>query len=103
MQFMVTGRDASDDGALHRRMAARDAHIATCDSLFEDGRLLVGFVLVDDNDKMIGSSLVFNVDSRQALDELLAEEPYVTQNVWESVEVQPCRLGPTFSGLFPRV
>jgi uncharacterized protein len=100
MQFVVTGRDAIDDGALARRLEARDAHIATCDVLFKSGKLLFGVALLDDHDTMVGSSMVFDTESRQELDEILAVEPYVQQHVWATVDVQLCRLGPTFKPLF---
>jgi uncharacterized protein YciI len=100
MQFLVTGRDGTDEGALERRLKTRDAHIAMCDTLFNQKKLLFGVALLDDNEKMVGSNMVFDVESREELDALLAVEPYVTGNVWETIDIQPCRLGPTFSVLF---
>lgn len=100
MQFLVTGRDSTDDGALDRRLAARADHISVSDELFNQGKLLFGVALVDSTDKMVGSSMVFETESREELDTILAAEPYVVQKVWNTVEVEPCRVGPTFLKLF---
>jgi uncharacterized protein YciI len=102
MQFLVTGRDSTDADALDRRMAARPAHIEACDALFKNGTLLFGVALKNDEGTMIGSAMVFDVPSRASLDELLAAEPYVQQGVWESFDVEPCQVGPTFLGLFEK-
>lgn len=100
MQFVVTGRDGTDDGALERRMAVRHQHVATLDSLFKQGKALFGIALTDDAGKMVGSKVVYEVKDRAELDELLATEPYVVGEVWKDVEVQPCMVGPTFKQLF---
>ena len=100
MQFLVTGRDGTDEGALDRRMASRGAHIEVCDALFKSGKLLFGVVLTNDEGTMIGSSMVFDTESREELDVLLESEPYVQNKVWASVDVQPCKLGPTFLSLY---
>jgi uncharacterized protein YciI len=102
MQFLVTGRDRTDEGALGRRMAARPAHIETCDILFKSGKLIFGVALKNDDGKMIGSAMVFDVESREELDAILAEEPYVVQKVWQPFVVEPCQLGPTFLSLYEK-
>jgi uncharacterized protein YciI len=100
MQFLVTGRDGTDEAALGRRMASRSAHIEACDVLFKSRKLLFGVALTNDEGTMVGSSMVFDTDSREELDALLAVEPYVQNNVWATVDVQPCKLGPTFLSLY---
>ena len=45
--------------------------------------------LLDDEGKMKGSMLVMEFESRQELDEYLANEPYVQEHVWEKIEVEP--------------
>ena len=37
---------------------------------------------------MIGSLLVMEFESREQLDEYLASEPYVVEQVWERIEVE---------------
>jgi len=43
--------------------------------------------------------LICNFKDRQELDEWLKIEPYVIRRVWEKIEVQPCRVGPSFQNL----
>ena len=100
MQFVVIGRDAKDDKALERRMESRAEHIALCDAALASGNQLYGAALLDDEGKMCGSVMVFEMPSRAALDEYLKKEPYVTNRVWGDVEVIACKTGPSFEKIF---
>jgi len=99
MQFLVIGRDGDDDGARERRRAARDAHVAKGKELDASGHRVVGVILVGADGEPSGSALVVDFASRELLDEWLAVEPYVTEGVWRSVEVEECRVGPSFARL----
>ena len=99
-QFVITAKDYTDSGALERRMGARAAHIAYCDECAARKELLVGAAILDEQGKMIGSTLIVSFESRECVDAWLAKEPYVTAKVWEDVTVVPCLIGPTFRGLF---
>ncbi|MET9318179.1 hypothetical protein ABZX12_40695 [Kribbella sp. NPDC003505] len=50
---------------------------------------------------MIGSLLVLDFPTRADLDAWLAIEPYKTGEVWRRTEVQPCRVDPSFTGMYP--
>lgn len=95
MQFLVIARDYAD--ALDRRMAVREEHVARGNDMRDRGELLFAVAILDDDSKMIGSLMVLNLASRQHVDEWLKSEPYVTGNVWENIEVLPCRVGPSFA------
>lgn len=99
MQFLVLGYDGTDDQAISRRMAVRDDHIALGDKMRDAGTMLYGAAILDDGGKMIGSVLICDFPSRVELDEWLTIEPYVTGRVWERIEVQPCKVGPSFVGM----
>ncbi len=101
MQFMVLAHDHRDESALARRMAARDAHLALARQHIDSGNLLYAVALLNERGEMCGSLLVTEYDSRAHLDEWLAVEPYVTGQVWQTVSVTPCRVGPTFAGKKP--
>jgi len=101
MQFLVLGYDGSDEGALERRMTVREAHIALGDKMREQGTMLYGAAILDDHGKMIGSALICQFDSREQLDEWLKVEPYVTGNVWQTIDVRPCKVGPSFAKVAP--
>ena len=96
MQFIVTGLDGDDDGALTRRTAVRDAHLAGVVELKQSGKILFGTAILDDNEKMIGSVMVVDFSDRAELDQWLKVEPYVTGDVWRKIEVAPCRVAPMF-------
>lgn len=98
MQFLVLGYDGTDEHALERRLAVREAHIKLGDQLVAQGNLLFGVALLDEAGKMIGSALIAEYPSRQDLDAWLAVEPYITGDVWRTVKVHPCRVGPSFVG-----
>lgn len=102
MQFVVIARDAKDDQALDRRMAARADHIAACDQALARGEQLYGAALLNDEGKMCGSIMVFEYPSRADLDAWLKKEPYIAAKVWDDVEIIPCKTGPSFEKLFAK-
>jgi len=46
--------------------------------------------------QMIGSVMIVEFNSRAELDSWLAEEPYVTGNVWQKIDIKPCKVAPSF-------
>ena len=95
MQFIVTGYDGTDDKALDRRMAAREAHLAMAKEMHESGHWLYAAAILDQGGKMTGSMIVCEFESRQALDqEWLDKEPYVLGKVWKKSRLQGPRLRP---------
>jgi uncharacterized protein YciI len=52
----------------------------------------VGGAILDDGGRMIGSVLVMDFETRDALDEWLRNDPYTTEGVWERVDVLPYRV-----------
>ncbi len=97
MQYLITAYDGKDSEALSRRMAARGAHIETGDRMKAAGELHFAAAILNDEGAMIGSMMVTEFSSRAELDSWLKVEPYVTGNVWETIDVQPCRVGPSFA------
>lgn len=95
MHFMVTGHDGKDEGAFNRRMAVREAHLNLFKENVEKGLFLYGAGLLDKKQKLIGSMIVCEFDSEQALKEKwLNTEPYVTGNVWDEIKIQPILIPP---------
>lgn len=89
MQFIVIGRDGTDENALERRMAAREAHLETAKKMHESGNWLYAAAILDDEGKMAGSMIVCDFESREALErQWLDNEAYVKGNVWETVEIK---------------
>lgn len=84
MQFIVKAYDG--EGMLEKRMAVRPRHLEGMNKLGK--HIICAGGLLDDAGKMKGSVLVLEFDSRAELDDYLASEPYITEEVWEKVEVE---------------
>ena len=91
-QYLVTGYDFTDEGAQERRMNVRPHHIDALKVLKENGNYLMGGAVLDDDGKMIGSVLIMQFETEEALLAWKQGEPYITQKVWESVDVKPFKV-----------
>ena len=94
MQFVVTAMDYTDAGALDRRMAQREAHLAGVRQLIASGNFLSGGAILDSTGRMIGSTLHVDFPDRAELDAMLQRDPYVLGKVWERIDVREARLVP---------
>lgn len=92
MQFLIIGKDGTDEHALERRMAVRADHLKLGDNMEESGERWYGCVMLDDNNNMIGSMAIMDFPSEKELNEWLKREPYVTGKVWKTVEVYKCNV-----------
>ncbi len=92
MQFSLVAHDYKDDDALNRRIACREAHLDGLRVLAKDGIFISGGVVVDATGKMVGSNAHFSFPDRAALDRWLETEPYVTNRVWEQIEINEIKL-----------
>ena len=84
MQYIIKAYDG--ENMLDKRMAVRPRHLEGMDKLGK--HIIVAGGILDEAGKPKGSVLVLEFDSRAALDEYLANEPYVVEHVWEKVEVE---------------
>ncbi len=95
MQFIVLGYDGADEGAPARRMAAREAHLKGLVEKIEQGIFLYGAAILDEDGKMIGSLIICDFPSRDALKEQwLKNEPYVVGEVWKRIEIVRAQVPP---------
>ena len=92
MQFLLVAFDGTDPNALERRMKVRPDHLEKIAVLKKRGEFLLGGAILDDNEKMIGSMIVYEFPDRTALDASLENEPYVIHSVWEKIDIMPYRL-----------
>ena len=93
-QFIIIGKDGTDAAAPERRQAARAAHLQyTQDHL---KYFKTAAAMLDEAGQMNGSIMIGDFPDRAALDAWLAAEPYVTGQVWATVEIIPCKIGPAF-------
>ncbi len=92
MQFLLIAYDGTDPGAPDRRMKVRPEHLEKISVLKKSGEFLLGGAILDDKGRMIGSMIVYEFPDREALEQRLKEEPYITGNVWQKIEIHPYRL-----------
>ena len=85
MQFLVRAYDG--EGKLDKRMEVRPRHLEGMKKLNE--HIISAGGLLDDEGKMKGSALIMDFKSRRELDDYIAGEPYVVENVWEKIEIEP--------------
>ncbi len=95
MQFLVIAYDGTDENAMQRRLAAREAHLKTFKENCEKGLFYYGAAILSEDGRMIGSMIVCEFPSRAELDaQWLEHEPYVLGNVWKTVEVKRAQVPP---------
>lgn len=92
MQYLLLAYDATDPEAAERRLNFRKEHLENIALLKKSGEFLFGGAILNDDGKMIGSTIVYEYPDRQSLDEMLKVEPYVTGGVWKEIQIQPFRL-----------
>ncbi len=94
MGYAVLAFDGDDEGALGRRMAARERHLAVIDAWAADGRLALGVPLFTAAGRPAGSLMVLEVLDQAELDAYLAAEPFNQEGVWQRVETHGFRIAP---------
>lgn len=91
-QYLITGYDFTDEDALHRRLSTRPHHIDQLKELKEKGNYIKGGAILDDAGKMIGTVMFMQFDTEEELGAWQQGEPYITQKVWETVDVKPFKV-----------
>lgn len=84
MQFIIKAYDGA--GKLKKRMEVRPRHLEGMQKLGD--HLICAGGLLDDEGKMKGSALILDFDSREELDNYVANEPYVLEKVWEKIDIE---------------
>lgn len=93
MLYSIVGTDFP--GSLENRMAARPEHVARLQALKAQGRLILAGPnpSIDSPDPaeagFSGSIIIAEFDSLQQAQQWADEDPYIKQNVYQSVEVKP--------------
>ena len=84
MDFLIKAYDG--EGMLDKRMAVRPRHLEGMKKLGK--QIICAGGLLDEEGKMKGSALVLEFPDRAALDAYMKNEPYVTEGVWQKIEVE---------------
>jgi len=91
-QYLITGYDFTDAGALDRRMVVRPHHLDKGAEMRKTGNYIFGGAILNDEGKMIGSVMVMQFETEEELEAWKQGEPYITQGIWESVDVKPFKV-----------
>jgi uncharacterized protein YciI len=91
-QYIVTGYDFTDTDALQRRMNVRPHHLDAAAELRKTNNYVLGGAILNDEGKMIGSVMILQFDTEEELEAWKQGEPYITQGIWESVDVKPFKV-----------
>lgn len=93
MQYLVIAYDKKD--VLDKRLAVRDLHVKGARDFMEKGNILQAGAFIED-DKMVGSTLFVDFDTKEELDEWLKSEPYVKNGVWDmdKIKILPIKVLP---------
>jgi len=81
--FVIIGHDAPE--GKDKRPTVRPAHLAHLEPLAQAGRVLLAGPFTDGT----GSLIVIEAESREAVWQIVARDPYVTEGVFNHVEVKP--------------
>ena len=90
MQFRITAYDYTDKDALARRMAVRPRHLENILKVMEENKILCAGGITNEAGAPIGSFLIMDFPTREALDKYLESEPYISEKVWETVKIERC-------------
>ncbi|KAJ2958410.1 hypothetical protein NQZ79_g5971 [Umbelopsis isabellina] len=84
MRFIFLAYDHTDPGALERRLAVRQEHLKEAVPDKRNGFILEGGAILDNHTSknMIGSSMLIEAESEQAVWDRLRRDIYCTGNVW---------------------
>jgi uncharacterized protein YciI len=91
-QYVVHAWDGTDDQALERRMKARPAHFDNSRRIKASGNFILGGAMLNDEGKMIGSTMVLQFETKEELQQWVDSEPYITGNVWQKIDIRPFRV-----------
>jgi uncharacterized protein YciI len=91
-QYLITAYDYTDTEALQRRMNVRPHHLDAGKELKASGNYILGGAILNDESKMIGSVMILQFETEEELEAWKQNEPYITQKIWESVDVKPFRV-----------
>jgi len=99
MQFIIIARDGEDEGALNRRMAARESHMAYSEMASKTGEQLMAAAMLNNDGDMNGSVMIVEFEDIEAVQAWLDKEAYITGDVWQDIQIIPCKVAPAFQNL----
>ncbi|WKN45031.1 YciI family protein [Tunicatimonas pelagia] len=92
MEFLLIAYDGTDEAALERRMSIREEHLAYARKLYQSGKLIKGGAFLNEDGKMVGSTIIYQADAEAEVQEIIANDPYKINGVWVDIDVKAIRL-----------
>jgi uncharacterized protein YciI len=87
MQYLVMGLDGKD--MFEERARVRPRHLENMANVKEYGSIICAGGIKDEEGRTKGSVMIMEFADKELLDRYLASEPYILENVWEEVRVDP--------------
>lgn len=91
-QFIIIAQDFKDSEALNRRLTVRPIHLERMKVEKAKGVFIMGGAKLNENGNMFGSMLIVDLPDKEAVQAWVAIDPYITGNVWETVEITPFKI-----------
>lgn len=91
-QYLITAYDYTDEGAFDRRIGVRPHHLDGARDLKAKGNYVIGGAMINEEGKMIGSVMILQFKNEEELEAWKQGEPYITQKIWESVDIKPFKV-----------
>lgn len=91
-QYLITAYDYTDEGALKRRMDVRPHHLDGARELKKNGNYVTGGAILSEEGKMMGSIMILQFEDEEELEAWKQSEIYITQKIWESVDIKPFKV-----------
>ncbi len=91
-QYIVKALDFTDGQALERRIKARPAHLENVKELKSKGHYFIGVALLNEAGNMIGSTMIVQFETPEALQEWIQNDPYIKAEVWDRIEIKPFKV-----------
>ena len=85
VQYMIKAYDG--ENMLEKRLAVRPRHLENMAKV--PGKVICAGGLLDGEGKMKGSVLIMGFQREELLRQYLDSEPYLKEQVWKNVEVEP--------------
>lgn len=94
--WLVIARDASDSGALDRRLKVRPEHLERAQNVTREGKVVLGGALLDEKKKerMVGSCMIFDVATKEEVEQFLKSDVYSREGVWVEWDIYPFKPAP---------
>jgi hypothetical protein len=91
MLYVVIAKDGTDPEAVARRLAVREKHLEAVKPAVAAGIVQVGGALLNQEGTMIGSMMILDFESEDAVRDFLSKDVYSKSGVWQNVEIYPFR------------